>query len=193
MDTLKTDADWTAAEAVVAEAKADLADEAVESNYNADGWAAIQAIITKANADLDAAVGDAAAIEAIVAAAKADIDAVPTAEEAAAAALAEAKKAAKDEAQAYYDALNYELYTDEAMATLTDLLKAVKEAIDGATTEAEVAEVVATYKTNVDAVEQIKPSNGGSGCGSVVDGGLLAGVALAAVAGVLVLRKKKED
>ena len=78
-------------------------------------------------------------------------------------------------------------------------------AIEAATTAEEAQNAVAAFKTKVEAVATVQPSDGNSdaedseeddaqstGCFSVVDGGILAGVTLAAAA-VMALRKKKED
>ena len=83
-------------------------------------------------------------------------------------------------------------------------------AIDAATTAEEAQSAVAEFKTKVEAVDTKQPSGGNSGetqtseptesskddsksgCGSVVGGGLMASVTLAAAA-AMALRKKKED
>ena len=78
-------------------------------------------------------------------------------------------------------------------------------AIEAATTAEEAQSAVATFKTKVESVATVQPSDGNSdaenseeddaqstGCFSVADGGILASVTLAAAA-VMALRKKKED
>ena len=203
MDAVKTAAVVEAEEAVVAAAKADLAAYKTEADYSATGWDAIQAIIAEAGADLDKAIGNEEQINAIVAAAKADIDEVLTATEEAVAALTAAKEAAAAEVRAYYGALDHSKYDDEAEVTISGYVAEVMAAIDAATTAEEAQSAVAAFKTKVEAVATTQPSENNSdtsesdsskqgGCFSVVDGGLLAGVTLAAAA-VMALRKKKED
>ena len=81
MDALKTNAQWEADEAVVAEAKEELAGYKAEADYHEAEWAAIQDIIAKANAEIDAEIGDSEAIAEIVEEAKAAMDDVLTSEE----------------------------------------------------------------------------------------------------------------
>ena len=201
MDAVKTAAQVAEEQAFIDAAVAELTAYKTESDYDAEGWAAIQAIINKAGADMSAVIGDEAAINAIVATAKADMDKVLNAVDSAAAALAAAKTAAKAEVQAYYGALNFNQYSDEAMAMLSGYVAGAMTAIEAATTAEEAADAVLAFKTSVDNVEKMQPSGGNSGandgatstgCGSVVDGGLAAGVLVAAAA-VMALRKKKED
>ena len=208
MDAVKTAAQWEADEAVVASAKAELATYKTEANYSAAGWASLQAIVNQANAKLDAAIGNEASINEIVADAKEAMDEVLTAEEEVAAALAAAKTAAEEEVRAYYGALDHSKYDDEAETVISGYVAEVMAAIADATTAEEAQAAVAAFKAKVEAVDTNQPSGDNSadnsednsqssneekkGCGSVVDGGLLAGVTLAAAA-VAVLRKKKED
>ena len=198
MDAIKTAAQLEAEEGVVLAAKAELDAYVAETDYKAAEWTAIQAIIAEAKTAIDGAIGDEAAISGIVAAAKTAIDEVKTAEEMDAAALADAKESAKAEVRAYYNAIDHEKYSEEAEATLSGFVAAAISAIDAATAIADVEAVVTQFKTNVDGVEQIQASNGGSdsektssGCGSVMGG--MATAAMAAAAAVALLRKKKED
>ena len=198
MDAIKTAAQLEAEEGVVLAAKAELDAYAAETDYKAAEWTAIQAIIAEAKTAIDGAIGDEAAISGIVAAAKTAIDEVKTAEEMDAAALAAAKEAAKAEVRAYYNAIDHEKYSEDAEATLSGFVATAISAIDTATKIADVEAVVTQFKTNVDGVEQIQESNSGSdtektssGCGSVVGG--MATAAMAAAAAVVFLRKKKED
>ena len=192
LDALKTAATHAEEEKVVADAKAELANFKSETDYKATEWAAIQTIINQAYADIEAAIGDAEAISGIVATAKTEIDKVKTAAQVDAEALETAKKNAKDEVQSYYNALNYDLYSDDAMATLSTYIKDAKDAIDDATTVDAINAIVTQFKANVDGVEQIKAAKA-SGCGAVLGGGLTASVALAAAASLVFFRKKKED
>lgn len=193
MDKVKTADVAIADEAAVAAAKAELEGYKSMIDYDADGWVEIQTILNKAYADVDAAIGNQEAIDGIVAAAKAEMDEVLTAEEAAAVALANAKKAAKALVQAYYNALEFDLYTDEAMEVINSYVAAALADIDKAT-DADAIEIIITeYQMSVDEVEKIEKSTKKSGCGSMVGSGLaMSGVALAAVA-IVTARKKKED
>ena len=198
MDAIKTAAQLEAEEGVVLAAKAELDAYVAETDYKAAEWTAIQAIIAEAKTAIDGAIGDEAAISGIVAAAKTAIDEVKTAEEMDAAALAAAKEEAKAEVRAYYNAIDHDKYSEEAEITLSGFVAAAISAIDEATAIADVEAVVTQFKTNVDGVEQIQESNSGSdsektssGCGSVVGG--VATAAMAAAVAVALLRKKKED
>ena len=191
MDEVKTAAQVDAEAAVVAAAKAELAAYKSESDYKAAEWTAIQAIITEANGDIDEAIGDEEAINGIVAAAKAEMDKVKT-----------AKVVAEDEVRAYYNAIDHDLYSEEAEEIISGYMAEVMAAIDSATTNEELDAAIAQFKTKVESVETLKPAgdNGSStgedkkssGCGgSLALGGVSASVVLAAA--VAMLLKKKED
>ena len=190
MDAVKTDAQWVADEGVVEAAKAELAAYKNESDYKAAEWTAIQAIITQANGDIDNAIGNEEAINGIVAAAKAEMDKVKT-----------AKVVAEDEVRAYYNAIDHDLYSEEAEEIISGYIAEVMAAIDSATTNEELDAAIAQFKTKVESVETLKPAGDSgstdedktsSGCGSSLAlGGVSASVALAAA--VAMLLKKKED
>ena len=190
MDAVKTAAQVDAEVAVATAAKAELAAYKSESNYKSAEWTAIQAIITKANGDIDNAIGDEEAINGIVAAAKAEMDKVKT-----------AKVVAEDEVRAYYNAIDHDLYSEEAEEIISGYIAEVMAAIDSATTNEELDAAIAQFKTKVESVETLKPAGDSgstdedktsSGCGSSLAlGGVSASVALAAA--VAMLLKKKED
>ncbi|MBQ8429907.1 MAG: hypothetical protein IJX30_07435 [Clostridia bacterium] len=198
MDEVKTAAQVDAEAAVVETAKAELAAYKSESDYKSAEWTEIQAIITEANGDIDEAIGDEEEINGIVAAAKAEMDKVKT-----------AKVLAEDEVRAYYNAIDHDLYSEEAEEIISGYVAEVMAAIDNATNNEELDEAIAQFKTKVESVETLKPvedsssSNSSSsssadeknktfGCfSSLALGGVSASVALAAA--VTMLLKKKED
>ena len=195
MDALKTGAQWTADEAVVSAAKAELAGYKAESDYKAEQWAEIQAIITEANADIDEAIGDETAISAIVAAAKTEIDAVKTGATVDAEALVVAKESANAEIQSYYNSIDRSLYSEEGKTQINGFVKAAKDAVEAATTVAEVDAAIATLKTSVEGVEKVSSGTQDTtsfGCGASVSG-IAAGMTMLMAAGVALLGKKKED
>ncbi len=188
IDAVKTTQQVDADVAVATEAKAELAAYKNEADYYEAEWTAIQAIITAANADIDNAIGDEAEIAEIVESAKVDIDEVKT-----------AKEVAADEVRAYYNALNHDLYSEEAETEISGYVSSVMQAIEDATTNAELDAAIAQFKANVESVEKVQPSVGSSdgakedaGCGAIITSGLSAGVVLGVAAAAL-LRKKKED
>ena len=191
MDDVKTAAQVDAEVAVATAAKAELAAYKSESDYKSAEWTAIQAIITQANGDIDDAIGNEEAINGIVAAAKAEMDKVKT-----------AKVVAEDEVRAYYNAIDHDLYSEEAEEIISGYIAEVMAAIDSATTNEELDAAIAQFKANVESVETLKPTEDSgsstgkdkksSGCGSSLAlGGVSASVALAAA--VAMLLKKKED
>ncbi len=193
MDAVKTTEQVDADVAVATAAKAELATYKNEADYYETEWTAIQAIITAANADIDNAIGDDAEIAEIVESAKVDIDEVKT-----------AKEVAKDEVRAYYNALDHDLYSEEAESEISGYVSSVMQAIEEATTNAELDAAIVQFKANIEAVEKVpsvdssnedESSDEGeptSGCGAVITSGLSVGVVLGAAA-VALLRKKKED
>ena len=194
MDALKTAVQWQADEAAVATAKASLASYKSEADYRAEEWTAIQAILTEANTKIDEAMGNQQAINVIVSEAKAAMDAVKTAAQLTQEALAQVKTAAKNEVRAYASAIDYNLYSEDAAATINGYIAAANKAIDEATSEDAINAAVAQLKANVESVEKLGADDGeSSGCGSFISGGLAASMALTAAVGAVVLRKKKED
>ena len=175
------------------EAKAELDAYANQADYKDAEWAEIQALIAAAKAEIDKATSP-IAINNLVAEAKADIDEVKTAAEVDAEALATAKTNAKNEINAYYGALNFEEYSDEANATLTQYVTEAKAAVDAATSVADVESIVATFKADVDAVEKTQPSTKPSkgGCGASVASGMVTLVPVLALAVCMIIRKKRE-
>ena len=200
IDAVKTTDEVDADVAVVAAAKAELATYANEADYYEAEWTAIQAIITAANANIDNEIGNEEKIAEIVESAKVDIDEVKT-----------AKEVAKDAVKAYYGALDHDLYSEEAETEISGYVASVMQAIEDATTIAEMDAAIAQFKANVESVEKIQSSVDSSvedensdedessdeqkelfSCSSVITSGLTAGVVLGAAA-VALLRKKKED
>ena len=113
-----------------------------------------------------------------------------------------AKVVAEDEVRAYYNAIDHDLYSEEAEEIISGYMAEVMAAIDSATTNEELDAAIAQFKTKVESVETLKPAgdNGSStgedkkssGCGgSLALGGVSASVVLAAA--VAMLLKKKED
>ena len=194
IDAVKTMEQVDADVAVVTAAKAELAAYKNEADYYEAEWTAIQEFINKANADIDNAIGNEDKIADIVESAKVDIDDVKT-----------AKEVAKDEVRTYYNALDHDLYSEEAETEISGYVSSVMQAIENATTNAELDAAIAQFKLNVEAVEKIQPPVDSSNedessdeeeesfsCGAVITSGLSAGVVLGAAA-VVLLRKKKED
>jgi hypothetical protein len=195
---------------VKASAKADLAAYKNQANYKDAGWTEIQGIISNANAAIDAAHTE-ADIAAAVEAAKEAMDKVQTAAEADAEQLKTWRDEAKAEVQAYYGALNFDLYSAEASAMLNGYVATAISTIESATTKADIDAAVAQFKANVDSVEKVStdtPSNDSTsqndtssatdstkkkGCGSVVGSSVaLSGIGLAAAA-IVALRKKEDN
>ena len=126
-------------------------------------------------------------------------------EEANAKAFADAKDAAEEEIEAYVAAIDYTLYSDEAVATINGYVTAAIDAIESVTEISGFASVVADMKAKIEAVEKLAPVDNNAqpgtfdkikqslGCNSVV--GLTTSVTLTAAAAAVVLgkKKKKED
>ncbi len=188
IDAVKTKEQVDADVAFATAVKSELANYKSEADYYEAEWAAIQAIIATANANIDNAIGDEEEIAEIVESAKVDIDDVKT-----------AKEVAKDEVRAYYNALDHDLYSDEAETEISGYVASVIQAIDQATTKSDMDTAIAQFKTNVESVEKIQSSTDSSseteeesGCGAGISSSLFASVILGAAA-VALIRKKKED
>ena len=203
MDKIFTAEEANAADAVISAALAELAGYKAEANYYDNEWTEIQIIIANAATAMEKVYGDSDATAAIVVEAKSAIDEVKTKDIVDAENFAAAKEAAINEVIDYYGALDHSRYTDEAEAVITGYMEMVMEELEAATTYEALEAAVAQFKANVEDVEMLPPvekpeeNDGGSkkkgGCGSLVAGGLSAGVALAAAAAMATLRKKKED
>ena len=193
MDAVYTAEIYDAHKAVADDAKAELVAYKAQADYHDAEWTEIQAIIAQANEDIDKAFGDADAIAQVVVDAKAEIDLVETAVVVDARNLATAKENATNEVQAYYGAIDYTLYTDEAFGQIGALVDPALEAIANATSIEDVNAIVTAFKADVDAVEKIPAEKPASGCMSSIGGGIFAGLMpLMAIALARVL-KKKED
>ena len=192
MDAVYTAEIYDAHKVVADDAKAELVAYKAQADYHDAEWTAIQAIIAQANADIDKAFGDADAIAQVVVDAKAEIDLVETAVVVDARNLATAKENATNEVQAYYGAIDYTLYTDEAFGQIGALVDPALEAIANATSIEDVNAIVTAFKADVDAVEKIPAEKPASGCMSSIGGGLVAGLMpLMAIALARVLKKKE--
>ena len=208
MDAVKTAEQVEAEQMVVLQAKAELESYKSQDDYNAPEWAEIQTILANAYANIDAAIGDDATIATIVENAKAAMDKVLNSEEADAKAFEDAKYDAQQEIKNFVNSLNYDLYSDEAMAEITAYVEAANAAIDAATNIDDFAVIVAEFKANVESVEKLpttdvdpnpeKPSlidqimGAIPGCSGVV-GGIAGGVAALGIAAVTLLKKKEDD
>ena len=196
---------------VIAEAKNELDAYKNEADYKAEQWTEIQGIIDGAVVKMNETDGNAAAISAIVAEAKAAIDAVKTATQVEAEALAALREAAINELMAYYEAINYDAYSDEANAEISGYVATAEDAINAATTKEAMDAAIATCKASIEAVEKLPtadtpaddstsdttstdaPTEEKKGCMSVVGSGLAVSVTALAAAAVVTLGKKKED
>jgi len=209
MDAVKTAEQIEAEEMAILSAKAELEGYKTQDDYNEAEWNEIQTILANAYARLDEAIGDEEAIANIMADAKAAMDKVLLSEEADAKAFADAKYNAEQEIQSYMDALNYNLYSDEAMAEINGYYTAAIEAIEAVTDVEGFAPIVADMKAKIEGVAKLEgvdtttPDDDKAennifdeikafvGCGSVV--GAATGLTLAIGVAALALRKKKDD
>ena len=209
MDAVKTAEQIEAEEMAILSAKAELEGYKTQDDYNEAEWNEIQTILANAYARLDEAIGDEEAIANIMADAKAAMDKVLLSEEADAKAFADAKYNAEQEIQSYMDALNYNLYSDEAMAEINGYYTAAIEAIEAVTDVEGFAPIVADMKAKIEGVAKLEgvdtttPDEDKAennifdeiksfvGCGSVV--GAATGLTLAIGVAALALRKKKDD
>ena len=186
IDAVKTSAQRDADDAVVANAKADLASYKNKGDYRDAQWAEIQAIITKANGDIDLAVGDQTAIDEIVTNAKKDVDKVKT-----------SKTVAKDEVRDYYDAIDHSLYSEEAEETISGYMAEVMTAIDNATTNEQIDTAIAEFKGKVEKVETLNSagdSSEGEDSGCLGSMGAIDLTAILGLVGVVsLIRRKKEE
>ena len=155
MDALWTDAQWTAAEDVVAAAKDELAAYKTQSDYKEAQWSAIQSILAEANAEIDMAIGDAAAIADIVANAKAQMDAVKTG------AQIEAEEMAVLTAKAELEEYKTQSeYNEAEWNEIESILAGAYERLDEAIGDDEaIASIVAEAKTAMDKVLKAEAAN----------------------------------
>ncbi len=179
-DSIMAAADQAAADAIVQQAKADIANVKTIAQELAEAKVAAKAeleayknpndyreaeqqqlaqIVADGKDAIDAAT-DKTGVAAALAAAKAQLDALKTkaqyeAEEAAAAALAAAKEAAVEEINTYYNQLLANKKYDEAgKAALLEAKNAALAAIEAAQTEEAVTAAVTSGKAAMDAVEE---------------------------------------
>ena len=155
MDALWTAAEWDAAEAVVAAAKAELESYKSEADYFVEEWATIQTIIANANANIDALIGSTASIENVVNDAKAKMDAVKTMEQV----IADEAvvNAAKDELAGYKTQADYnEPEWNEIQTILANAYANIDDSIGDAET---IANIVADAKAKMDKVLKSEEAN----------------------------------
>ena len=132
------------------------------------------------------------------------MDKVLNAEQADAKAFEDAKYDAEQEIKAFVNAIDYNAYSDEAIAEISAYVEAAMTSMEEATVAEDFAVIVAELKANIESVAKLPTAPTDStdstdsssdttkkGCGSVV--GLTTGVTLMAAAAAVVLRKKKED
>ena len=151
IDTVKTDAQLTAAE--LAAAKVSAKEEIAAYKNAADYREAEAAVLAEIVAEATAAIENAAVIadiEPLVDAAKSEMDALKTDAQLTAAELATAKDAAKAALTAYKEAADYR----EAEAeTLADILKDAAAAIDGVKVITEIQAIVDKATADMDALK----------------------------------------
>ena len=202
IDALKTANEYAKEEIAedVAEAKEALdAYKADADLYREEEAAQRLAIIEDAKAALDEALSI-EEVEAIVADAMADIDALKTdAELDAEEALAAVKEEAIAEIGAMKAQIDLSLYTEESILTISTLYNDAKTAIEAATTEEAVADLVEKFEADLDAVPMIgeeptsapaSESKSSGGCFGDI-GGLSSVFALLSVMAVAVVLKKR--
>ena len=135
-----------------AAAKSELASYRSEDLYRDEEKAELNEILASAYDAIDAAANQ-SEIDAIVAEAKAAIDELKTAEQRDAEDLAAKKKAAKADINALAGKLEMDRYSDANQDALTNLTYAALEDIDKATSEAEIDQIVESYREDIIAVE----------------------------------------
>ena len=135
-----------------AAAKSELESYRSEDLYRDEEKAELREILAEAYADIDASANQ-SEIDAVVAQAKAAIDELKTAEQRDAEDLAAKKKAAKADINALAGKLEMDRYSEDNQNVLTNLTYKVLEDIDKATSEAEIDEIVAKYRSDIIAVE----------------------------------------
>ena len=148
MDEFMTAEEWTAAEAVVAAAKEEIASYKTQADYREQEWAVIEGIINQSNKLIDAAIAQDALIASIVADAKAAMDKVKTADVAIADEAAVA--AAKAELEAYKSMIDYD--ADGWVEIQTILNKAYTDIEAAIGNQAAIDGIVEAAKADMDDV-----------------------------------------
>ena len=146
------DALTTKAEIVEA-AKAEVEGYKADAEYFDAQAAEKAAVITAAYATIEGATTEAAVNEAVEAA-KVAIDEIKTKAEVEEDTLNAQKAEANAKVDALKKAIDFDLYDDEAVATINSLYSTVKAAITNATSEAEINEAVAAFETALAEVPQ---------------------------------------
>ncbi len=135
-----------------ASAKNELAAYKANTAYRDEEAAQKNQILTNAYAEIDSAV-DQATIDGIVTSAKAEIDALKTASQRDAEDLAAKKKSGKAEVTSLSSLLEANRYSDENYEKLSSLtLQAIAD-IEKATSEEEIAQILAKYRNDIKAVK----------------------------------------
>ena len=193
-------------DAVVNAAKADLVAYKSQSAYYDAQWTEIEEIIAEASARIDEAIGDEEAIAAIVTEAKAAMDEVLVMEAYDEYVFNQALENSKGEVESYYNSLDFDSYTDDALSTIAEYVATAMAAIDAAETVEEMQSIVDEFKSNVDSVEKITvtpptsapetsapvaPAN--KGCQSSIGSAVACLMPALAAAVVMISRKKREN
>ena len=196
-------------ETIVSAALADVEGYKADVAYLDEQAAEKAAIIEAAKVAIANATAQ-AAVEEIVSNAKAAVDALKTKAEIEAEALAAVQAEANATVDALKKAIDFDLYEEDAIATINGLYATVKAAIENAATEEEISAAVAAFeaalaevpqKDNTGSTSSSESVSSGSasdeekpgkkGCSSVVSG--VACSMMAIVVAVAVLCKKKEN
>ena len=200
----KMDAVPTLLDEYKASAKSELASYRNPDDYRQEEKNELNQILEEAYAAIDEK-NENSEIDIVVSDAKAQIDALKTASQRDAEDLADAKRQAKNDVDAYFQKVEMKRYNDANVALLTDMTYDVYDAIDAATSIEEVNSVVSSYK---EAVKAVKTKDGSTfdgekyiekpktkkGCsGSIETVSTLSFVALFGAALLIIVKKIKEN
>lgn len=184
------------------EAKVELGSYVDPNDYRKEEKDELIQILEDAYKEIDGC-SDVDSIDLVVAQTKLDINALKTAEERDAEDLANYKKEAVNDVQAYSALLEMNRYTDENAGLLVNMTYAALDDIDKATSIQEVERIVNEYK---EAVKKVSTKDGStfdgekyiekprSGCGGSVETvSILSFVALIAAALLLLVKRFKKE
>ena len=143
----------TTKQAIVDAAKAEVEGYNAEVEYLAEQAAEKAAVVAAALEAIESATSE-AAVNSAVEAAKADIDEIKTKAEVEADILNAQKAAANATVDGLKKAIDFDLYEEDAIATINGLYSTVKAAITAATTEAEINSAVAAFEAALAEVPQ---------------------------------------
>ena len=159
MDLVKDAEQVQAEQLVVLNAKVALESYLDLANYNAQEQAEIQTILANAYASIDESIGDTETIAAIVENTKAKLDKVLTSEAANKKAFEDAKDDATEAIKNYAASINYDQYSEEAMAEISGYLAEAVAAIEAVEESVEnidqFAAILADMTAKIDAVEKL--------------------------------------